>query len=279
MANNTRTKPKSTVGQIFKMIGIFLLYWITLSVTLSLAGLDEQVEHTRIVSTTHNDSFNVDGQYDANSQVDADANDSHTVSGNGTGTETHTETETYYTEELPAKYERVCSMVAALLTLLTFLLIPYNRAQRLRAGIPEARSNICVDEEKCTQMLSQANRVVEKYQTHEADVLKAVAAARWSSDVTPNAAVTTAADFRAVVEAYPQLKANESVLRLLEQIEACETDLATQKKTLNGMVAQYNAEIHTFPLAILRKMAKLRDETPYRARDDAGVITDEMLGI
>jgi len=114
---------------------------------------------------------------------------------------------------------------------------------------------------------------VQGYATHEQETLKAVVEARAKvsqMNVSPeiltdpaafkvfeqNQAALTGALSRlmAVVEAYPDLKANQNFLQLQSQLEGTENRIAVARRDYIAAVQRYNTEIRTFPGRIWRAL-------------------------
>jgi LemA protein len=55
----------------------------------------------------------------------------------------------------------------------------------------------------------------------------------------------------AVVENYPELKANENVLSLQEQLTTTENQISFSRQHYNATVLDYNTSIATFPNALI----------------------------
>ena len=55
----------------------------------------------------------------------------------------------------------------------------------------------------------------------------------------------------AVVENYPQLKANENVLALQEQLTTTENQIGFSRQHYNASVLDYNTAIQTFPAVLI----------------------------
>ena len=157
--------------------------------------------------------------------------------------------------------------------------INFNKIVKLHQKVLSDRKNIDVLIKRNEILLDKANRVVDKYITHESETLQGVAEAR-SELVKPlrTGRITTSIQFKQIVENYPELKANESIMELLRQITQTETEVANQKIYYNELTVVYNAEIHSFPTVLYRKLAKFDDAEFYSEFNDA-VISDEALGI
>ena len=55
----------------------------------------------------------------------------------------------------------------------------------------------------------------------------------------------------AVVENYPELKANQNVLALQEQLTTTENQISFSRQHYNGTVLAYNTNIATFPALLI----------------------------
>ena len=58
----------------------------------------------------------------------------------------------------------------------------------------------------------------------------------------------------AVVEAYPDLKANQNMLRLQEEVSATENKIAFARQAYNDSVMEYNTRREVFPTTIIASM-------------------------
>ena len=108
--------------------------------------------------------------------------------------------------------------------------------------------------------------VVKGYATHERETLEAVMKARSNATSTQlpadilnnpeafkqfqqnqNQLTGALSRLMAVVENYPNLKANENFLALQSQLEGTENRIAVARRDYIGAVQRYNTELRTFP--------------------------------
>lgn len=154
--------------------------------------------------------------------------------------------------------------------------LKYNAIHKARQETKAAFSNICIFEERAEKLFDKANRVADKYMQFEENVQVQIAHERGS--VMKGKRISNAKQFQSALEGYPNLKANESIMELLNQIKDCENRLANQKVTYNQTVERYNTLIHSFPATLFRKICHFEDAEFYTHADD-NMISDEELGI
>lgn len=148
----------------------------------------------------------------------------------------------------------------------------YNSMQRAWQATRSALSNIEIHEEKTRRLLDKATRVAEQYMGFEERVQLGVAEGRRS-------AIRSSRQFQVMLEAYPELKSNVSVMELLMQMKDCENSAAYQKVAYNRTVEHYNTLIHSFPASLFRKAFRFQDAAFYTAPTETELISDEELGI
>jgi LemA protein len=112
---------------------------------------------------------------------------------------------------------------------------------------------------------------VRGYATHEESVLKEIAdsrsrllAAKSPEETIQAANQQTAALGRllAVVENYPQLRANEQFNRLMDELAGTENRIATERMRYNQAIQDYNTTRRKFPSNVTAKMFGFK-EYPY----------------
>jgi LemA protein len=153
----------------------------------------------------------------------------------------------------------------------------YNRIQQYDENASQAKQQISVQLQRRADLVPNLVNTVKGYAQHEDAVFTQVAAARGAlsgaiqaGDPTQMAAANaqlTGALGRliAVAEAYPQLKADQSFLRLQDELAGTENRIATSRNDYNEAVRAYNAYIRTFPQAITAKVTGAKARTYYEA--------------
>lgn len=155
------------------------------------------------------------------------------------------------------------------------LITSYNAMQKAFQKTKSKYSNIEIYKDRTERLLEKANKVADKYMTHEANIHIGVAEKR---AVNTTKMIRNAKQFQLILENYPDLKANQSIMELLSQIKESEDIYAQSKIDYNTCVEHFNTLIHCFPNNLLNKIFGLKAVEFYHEDQDM-IITDEELGI
>jgi len=156
-----------------------------------------------------------------------------------------------------------------------FLVFTYNGLVRLRNTVDEAWNQISVQLKRRHDLIPNLVNAVKGYMNFEQETLTKVVEARSAavsaqSAGPANAGAAAAAEnmltgalrqLFALVENYPDLKANQNVLELQEQLTTTENQIGFSRQHYNSSVREYNTAIQTFPNVVLAGMFG------FRARD------------
>ena len=156
-----------------------------------------------------------------------------------------------------------------------FLVFTYNGLVRLRNTVDEAWNQISVQLKRRHDLIPNLVNAVKGYMNFEQETLTKVVEARSAavsaqSAGPSNAGAAAAAEnmltgalrqLFALVENYPDLKANQNVLDLQEQLTTTENQIGFSRQHYNSSVREYNTAIQTFPNVVLAGMFG------FRARD------------
>jgi len=142
----------------------------------------------------------------------------------------------------------------------------YNRIQELDERAQAYQGQIEVQLQRRADLIGNLVETVKGYAAHEQQVFTNVANARAglmgavrSGDseqmATANAQLTGALGrLFAVVEAYPNLKADQNFLRLQDELTGTENRVGVARSDYNAAVNEYNAYIRRFPQVITAKV-------------------------
>jgi LemA protein len=153
----------------------------------------------------------------------------------------------------------------------------YNRIQQYDENAQQAKQQISVQLQRRADLVPNLVNTVKGYAQHEDAVFTQVATARGAltgaiqgGDPTQMAAANAQLSgalgrLIAVAEAYPQLKADQSFLRLQDELAGTENRIATARNDYNQAVQAYNTYIRTFPQALTAKVTGAKPRTYYEA--------------
>jgi LemA protein len=119
------------------------------------------------------------------------------------------------------------------------------------------------------------------YAQHEESVFKDIADARSQLLAAKSPDETIAAANRqtsalgrllAVVENYPNLKANEQFNRLMDELAGTENRLAVERQRYNERVQEYNTSRRQFPANLTAKLFNFKDYPFFEAPPDAKTV-------
>ena len=177
-------------------------------------------------------------------------------------------------DEIPEKYNLPMVIIAILLSFAVNIVIDFNAIAKLKSAISKSKADIDSVNETSAALIDKAERVADKYRNAETDLYGKFAKAREGG-----AKIRTSKDFKAVIEAYPELKSNAHTQKLLSQIETTENAKANAKMAYTEAIAKYNAKIHSFPVVMLRRICKWEDVNIEAGLSKEEMVSDEELGI
>ncbi len=143
----------------------------------------------------------------------------------------------------------------------------YNRLVNQRNRVKNAFAQIDVQLTRRYDLIPNLVEVVKGYMKHERETLEAVINARNSASASLDAAKADPANAQmikelgasegaltsalgrlfALSEAYPDLKANQNMMQLQEELASTENKVAFSRQAFNDSVLQYNNSAQNFP--------------------------------
>lgn len=153
----------------------------------------------------------------------------------------------------------------------------YNTIQTLDEKAAAYQGQIEVQLQRRADLIPNLVKTVQGYAKHEEQVFTAVSQARaglvsavQSKDpeamATANASMTSVMGrLFAVVEAYPQLKADKSFMALQDELVGTENRVAVARGDYNGAVNEYNAYIRKFPQVLTAKVTSAKARKYFNA--------------
>lgn len=125
----------------------------------------------------------------------------------------------------------------------------WNRLVALRAARDAAWASVDALLKRRTDLVPQLVNLVKGAMSYESDTLTRVTEARGGA-----VDAESARRLIAVVEQFPELKANAQILRLQEQLTETENDIASARRYFNAVVRDYNIFRESFPTLLVANL-------------------------
>ena len=160
----------------------------------------------------------------------------------------------------------------------------YNDIVKARNLVDEAAGQVQSVLQRRLDLIPNLVETVKGYAKHEQTTLEAVVQARTSAlemlqkSSSPGPVsmkqLSSAQDklskaIFALVEQYPDLKANANFLTLQDQLEGTENRIAVERIRYNDAVRAYNTKISVFPGSLVALLRKFREREYFEASSEA----------
>src|SRR5579864_512130 len=172
---------------------------------------------------------------------------------------------------LSAAASVLIGLVAAAVLLFMYGVGAYNTLVTLRNRFKNAFSQIDVQLKRRYDLIPNLVEVAKGYMKHERETLEAVITARnqainaqqrASANPGDPAAMTSLSSAEgqltgtlgrlfALSESYPDLKANQNMLSLQEELTSTENKVAFARQAFNDSVMSYNTQVERFPASLI----------------------------
>jgi LemA protein len=154
----------------------------------------------------------------------------------------------------------------------------YNRFVSQEEAIKAQWAQVQNQLQRRNDLIPNLVETVKGYATHEESVYKDIADARSrllaarSPEETIQAAnqqTTALGRLLAVVENYPQLRANEQFNRLMDELSGTENRIAVERMRYNEAVQAYNTSRRQFPANVTARMFSFKEYPFFEAPPEA----------
>ena len=165
-------------------------------------------------------------------------------------------------------------LLAVVIVLLLYTVGIYNRLISLRNRFKNAFAQIDVQLKRRYDLIPNLVETAKGYIKHERGTLEAVTSARNQASAAVQKAAANPADagaiqglmgaeatltgalgrLFAVVEAYPDLKANQTMAQLMEELTSTENKVSFARQAYNDVVMSYNIAREIFPAVIVANL-------------------------
>ena len=151
-------------------------------------------------------------------------------------------------------------IIVIAVVLLGGLIALYNNLVRSRNKVDNSWKQIDVQLKRRHDLIPNLVEVVKDYMSYEQEVLQNVTKARSEAMQAQGPADTAKAEnmltgalksLFAVAENYPDLKANQNVSQLQEELTSTENKIAFARQLYNDVVMAFNNKVQTFPSNVI----------------------------
>ncbi len=169
-----------------------------------------------------------------------------------------------------------------------YLIMIYNGLVALRNRIENGFAQIDVQLQRRYDLIPNLVETAKGYMKHERETLEAVITARNAaqsaakhaeSNPTDGAAIRDLAGaeavlgsamgkFFALAEAYPDLKANQNMMQLQEELASTENRIAFSRQAYNDAVMHYNTRRESFPDVLIANNFGFKEAQMLELEDD-----------
>jgi LemA protein len=173
------------------------------------------------------------------------------------------------------------------------VILIYNGMVRVRNMVDEAWNQISVQLKRRHDLIPNLVNAVKGYMKFEQETLTRVIEARNSAVTATQAGPQGAAQagqaenmlsgalrqLFALMENYPDLKANQNVMQLQEELTTTENQIAFSRQHYNATVRQMNTMIQTFPNVLLAGMFGFREREYFQIEEADTAVPEVNLNL
>ena len=169
-----------------------------------------------------------------------------------------------------------------------YIVLTYNTLVALRNHIRDAWGNIDTELKRRYDLIPNLVATVKGYAAHEKEIFERVTQLRAQCLASQGAPHEQAADenklvealqgLLAVVENYPQLKADQHFLKLQRELVNTEDRIQAARRFFNGNVRDYRNKCEAFPSRIIANTFGFEPRDYFRVRPSVREVPDMDFG-
>ena len=151
-------------------------------------------------------------------------------------------------------------IIIIVIAVILWFVFTYNGLVRRRYRVKEAWSDIDIQLKRRYDLIPNLVETVKGYAIHEKEAFENVTKARAMAlgaqtinekGKAENMLSSALKSIFAIAEAYPQLRAIESFVKLQDELSDTENKIQAARRFYNGNVMDYNTKIETFPTNLI----------------------------
>ena len=166
-------------------------------------------------------------------------------------------------------------ILTVILIIIVIILIMYNKLVRLQNRVKRSQSNIEVYLNKRFELISNIVECVKGYSKYEKSTLEEITSLRNNYNSQKNKSLKKASEmntelnkYLAIVENYPDLKANSEFMSLQNKLTNIEDKLQRIRRIYNDDVTRYNTTIESVPSNIVAAMFAFKQAELFQIEDN-----------
>jgi LemA protein len=167
-------------------------------------------------------------------------------------------------------------LIALIVFVLLWFAATYNGLVGLRNRVRNAWSQIDVQLKRRYDLIPNLVETAKGYMAYEKEVLENVTKARQQGidaktvkdqAAAENLITSTLRTLFAVVENYPDLKANQNMLALQEELTSTENKISFARQFYNDSVMKYNTRVQRIPTKFVADLFSFKQEEFFEVED------------
>ena len=169
-------------------------------------------------------------------------------------------------------------ILGVIAALAIFVIGIYNRLVALRQNREQSFADIDVQLKQRFDLIPNLLKTVKGYAAHEKEVLESVTNARAGVQVAGSTSERVAAENKlsgammslfAVAENYPDLKADSSFNKFMDELSDIENKLAAARRFFNNATAELNTAVEQFPAVLFAASFGFKQEEFFEVSEES----------
>ena len=169
----------------------------------------------------------------------------------------------------------VCIILLVVLIVIVTILFMYNKLVRLYNRVKKSKSDIEIYLNKRFDLIPNLVECVKSYSKYEDETLEKIVSLRSDYNKMDNLKVSDVNDldnkltkYLAVVESYPDLKANTEYLNLQRELRDIEDKLSMARERYNDVATNYNVATEVVPSNIVSSIFAFKKVDLFKLEDN-----------
>lgn len=158
--------------------------------------------------------------------------------------------------------------------ILAWLIATYNKFVSLNQRVKQAQGGIDVYLKQRFDLIPNLVETIKGYSAHEKEIMESIAklrndyASRNDQDITESQDLNNRyTRILAMIEAYPELKSNESYLDLQKTLSKIESQLQAARRIYNSEVTEFNTKRYKFPSNLVAIVFRFKEKALFEINE------------